>query len=90
MRYVIEMGTDYCGTDTREFVEFADDASDRFIEEEAWSMALEHAGSYYDVYPCGEEPDEGGGGDHWITTDQVWYTIVHWTEDEHGPWPHKI
>jgi hypothetical protein len=88
MRYVIEMGTDVCGTDVTEFVEFDDNTSLEEVDNEAWEMALQHAQSYFDVYECGDEPEESEQyGDDWITTDQVWYTAVRWEQDVHGDWP---
>lgn len=89
MKFVIEMGTDMCGTDAQDFLEFEDGVSQESIDQQAWEMALQHAESYFAVYECGEEPDEDeeGDGDRWITTDQVWYTVTPWNEDQHGPWP---
>lgn len=88
MKFVIEMGTDMCGTDTQDFLEFEDGVAQEKIENEAWELALQHAESYFEVYDCGDGPEEeDGGGDRWITTDQVWYTVTPWSEDLHGAWP---
>jgi hypothetical protein len=85
MRYVIEMGTDICGTDATEFVQFDESLSLEEIDDQAWEMALQHAESYFDVYESGTEPEEHS--DDWITTDQVWYIVIRWEQDVHGDWP---
>jgi hypothetical protein len=85
MRYVIEMDTDFCGTNSVEFVEFDDSVSLQEVEDEAWQMALQHAESYFTVYESGTEPEEYD--DNWITTDQVSYTVTPWDQEVHGDWP---
>lgn len=43
MKFVIEMGTDMCGTDTQDFLEVEDGVSQESIDQQAWELALQHA-----------------------------------------------